>query len=124
KRPWAGGKTSGRIGLGLTTAIRSVRPYLGLGDLWQMVARSAYNQLRYSPLLLAGTLAGLTWLYALPPASAVAGLVALAAGAGGGAGRAGPVLAAAAGLAGWAIMAASFVPILRLYRLPWWRAPL
>jgi hopene-associated glycosyltransferase HpnB len=116
KRPPARGRTW----LGLTTAIRSVRPYLGLSDLWQMVARSAYNQLRYSPLLLAGTLAGLAWLYALPPVSAVLGLVALAAGATG----VGPVLCAAAGLAGWAIMAGSFVPMLRLYRLPWWRGPL
>jgi hopene-associated glycosyltransferase HpnB len=120
KRPPAGGKTSGRIWLGLTTAIRSVRPYHGLADLWQMVARSAYNQLRYSPLLLAGTLIGLAWLYVLPAASALAGLIALAAGATG----PGPATAAAAGLAGWAIMAASFLPMLRLYRLPWWRAPL
>ena len=120
KRPLAGGKTSGRIWLGLTTAIRSVRPYHGLTDLWQMVARSAYNQLRYSPLLLAGTLIGLAWLYVLPAASALAGLIALAAGATG----PGPATAAAAGLAGWAIMAASFLPMLRLYRLPWWRAPL
>jgi hopene-associated glycosyltransferase HpnB len=120
KRAPAGGKTSGRIWLGLTTAIRSVRPYHGLADLWQMVARSAYNQLRYSPLLLAGTLIGLTWLYVLPAASALAGLIALAAGATG----PGPATAAAAGLAGWAIMAASFLPMLRLYRLSWWRAPL
>jgi hopene-associated glycosyltransferase HpnB len=116
KRPPA----RGRIWLGLTTAIRSVRPYRGLTDLWQMVARSAYTQLRYSPLLLAGTLAGLAWLYALPPASALAGLVALAAGATG----TGTLLCAAAGLAGWAIMAASFLPMLRLYRLTAWRAPL
>jgi len=111
---------SGRIWLGLTTAIRSVRPYHGLTDLWQMVARSAYNQLRYSPLLLIGTLLGLAWLYALPPVSALVGVAALAAGVGG----AGPVLCAAAGLAGWAVMAVSFGPMLRLYQLPWWRAPL
>jgi hopene-associated glycosyltransferase HpnB len=110
----------GRIWLGLTTAIRSVRPYLGLTDLWQMVARSAYTQLRYSPLLLAGTLAGLAWLYALPPVSALVGLAALAAGVTGPV----PLLCAAAGLAGWAIMAGSFVPMLRLYRLSPWRAPL
>jgi hopene-associated glycosyltransferase HpnB len=110
----------GRIWLGLTTAIRSVRPYHGLTDLWQMVARSAYNQLRYSPLLLAGTLIGLAWLYALPPASALAGLIALDVGGTG----PGPIVAAAAGLAGWAVMAGSFLPMLRLYRLPWWRAPL
>jgi hopene-associated glycosyltransferase HpnB len=116
KRPPA----RGRIWLGLTTAIRSVRPYQGLTDLWQMVARSAYTQLRYSPLLLAGTLAGLAWLYALPPVSALVGLAALAAGVTG----AGPLLCAAAGLAAWAIMAGSFVPMLRLYRLSLWRAPL
>ncbi len=83
----------GRIWLGLTTAIRSVRPYRGLTDLWQMVARSAYTQLRYSPLLLAGTLAGLAWLYALPPVSALIGLATLAAGVTG----PGPLLCAAAG---------------------------
>jgi hopene-associated glycosyltransferase HpnB len=113
-------KRQGRVWLGLTTAIRSVRPYAGLADLWQMVARSAYTQLRYSPLLLAGTLIGLAWLYALPPASALAGLVALVAGSG----ATGPVLCAAAGLAGWAIMAGSFLPMLRLYRLSPLRGPL
>ena len=113
-------KRQGRTWLGLTTAIRSVRPYHGLADLWQMVARSAYTQLGYSPLLLAGTLIGLAWLYALPPAAALAGLIALAAGATG----PGPVLCAAAGLAGWAVMAGSFLPMLRLYRLSPLRAPL
>ena len=47
-----------------------------------MIARSAYTQLRYSPAVLAGTLAGLLWLYALPPAAALGGLVWLAAGGG------------------------------------------
>jgi hopene-associated glycosyltransferase HpnB len=113
-------KRQGRTWLGLTTAIRSVRPYHGLTDLWQMVARSAYTQLRYSPLLLAGTLIGLAWLYALPPATALAGLIALAAGATG----TGPVLCATAGLAGWAVMTGTFLPMLRLYRLSPLRAPL
>jgi hypothetical protein len=82
-----------------------------------MVARSAYTQLRYSPLLLAGTLAGLAWLYLLPPAAALAGLAAAAAGSGTAA-----LATAAAGLAGWALMTASYVPMQRLYRLPAWRA--
>ena len=34
------------------------------------------------------------------------------------------MLCAAAGLAGWAMMAGSFLPMLRLYRLSPWRAPL
>ena len=90
KRPPA----RGRIWLGLSTGIRSVRPYLGLADLWNMVARSAFTQLRYSPWLLAGTFAGLAWLYALPVASTLAGLMAITVG---GAGT-GPLLCVAAGL--------------------------
>ena len=122
KRPPA----RGRCWLGLSTEVRSVRPYVGLADLWNMVARSAYTQLRYSPWLLAGTLAGLAWLYALPPVSAIAGLIALVADAGGTAGGAGtgPLLCAAAGAAGWAAMAISYLPMLRLYRLSPLRAPL
>jgi hopene-associated glycosyltransferase HpnB len=108
----------GRTWLGVTRQVVSVRPYPGLASLWQMVARSAYTQLRYSPVLLAGTLLGLLFLYALPPAGAVAGLVALGTGGGGPA-----AILFGAGLAGWALMAASYLPMLRLYRLSPWRAP-
>ncbi len=109
---------SARCWLGLTTSVTSIRPYPRLSGLWDMIARSAYTQLRYSPVALAGTLAGLLWLYALPPAAALGGLAWLAAGGG-------PAAAglAAAGLAGWAIMTVSYIPILRLYRLSPWRAP-
>ena len=48
----------GRSWLGVSRQVVSVRPYPGLASLWQMVARSAYTQLRYSPVLLAGTLPG------------------------------------------------------------------
>jgi len=130
----------GRCWLGLSTAVLSVRPYPRLADLWHMVARSAYIQLRYSPWLLAGTVAGLAFLYLLPPAGAIAGLTALAAsaasaasaaGAPNAAGAAGAVsavsvpaaLTAAAGLAGWALMSLTYLPMLRLYRLSPLRAP-
>jgi hopene-associated glycosyltransferase HpnB len=102
----------GRTWLGLTRQVVSVRPYAKLADLWQMVARSAYTQLNYSALLLAGTLIGLLFLYALPPAGVIIGLAA------------GPApWLVAAGLAGWALMSLSFVPMLRLYRLSPLRAP-
>jgi hypothetical protein len=108
----------GRIWLGMTRQVVSVRPYPGLASLWQMVARSAYTQLRYSPALLAGTLLGLLFLYALPPAGTIAGLVAL------GTGGSGPAaFTFGAGLAGWALMSLSFLPMLRLYRLSPLRAP-
>jgi hopene-associated glycosyltransferase HpnB len=108
-----------RCWLGLTTEIRSARPYPRLASLWHMVARSAYTQLRYSPPLLAGTLVGLFLLYAAPPAGAIAWLAAAAAGSAGA-----PITAAgAAGLAGWALMTVSYLPMLRLYRLSPLRAP-
>ena len=46
----------GRCWLGLSRQVVSVRPYPGLASLWQMVARSAYVQLNYSPALLAATM--------------------------------------------------------------------
>jgi hypothetical protein len=108
-----------RTWLGLTTDIRSARPYPTLASLWQMITRSAYVQLRYNPLLLAGTIAGLLVLYVAPPAGLIAALVAAAAGGGGPA----TVTAGLAGLAGWALMTASYLPMLRLYRLSVLRAP-
>jgi hypothetical protein len=112
-------KNGNRIWLGLTTDIRSDRPYPSLGSLWHMIARSAYVQLRYNPLLLAGTLIGLLLLYAVPPAGVIAALIAA------GVGETGVATAVTgiAGLLGWALMTASYVPMLRFYRLSPLRAP-
>lgn len=102
----------GRIWLGLAERVDSVRPYPGLGELWRMVARSAYAQLRYSPPLLLGTVAGLVLVYLVPPAACVAGLVS------------GDAPAAWAGGAAWAVMTGTYLPMLRYYRQPVWTAPL
>jgi len=73
------------------------------------------------------TIIGLLFLYALPLAGAITGLVAVlalppaAAGLAGGDGAA--ALALGAGLAGWALMSLSYLPMLRLYRLSPLRAP-
>jgi len=111
----------GRCWLGLSRQVVSVRPYPRLASLWQMVARTAYTQLKYSPAVLAATLAGLLFLYALPPAGVIAGLAALLS-SGTAAGWAWWA-AAAAGLTGWALMSLSYLPMLRLYRLSPLRAP-
>lgn len=108
-----------RIWLGLSADIRSARPYPDLASLWHMIARSAYTQLRYSPVLLAGTVIGLLLLYAAPPAGVIAALIAPAAGATG----ASILVAGLAGLLGWALMTASYLPMLRFYRLSPLRAP-
>ncbi|MDF3299296.1 glycosyltransferase [Streptomyces tropicalis] len=102
----------GHIWLGLAERADSVRPCPRLRDLWRMVSRSAYAQLRHHPLLLAGTVAGLALVYLAPPVTLVAGLAA----------GSGP--AALAGGTAWLVMAATYVPMLRYYRCPLWLAPL
>ncbi|RLU79952.1 glycosyl transferase family 2 [Streptomyces griseocarneus] len=94
----------GRIWLGLADRVDSVRPYPGLAPLWRMVSRSAYAQLRHNPLLLAGTVAGLAVIYLAPPVAVVAGAVA------------GNGVLLAVGAAAWAVMAGTYVPMLRYYR--------
>jgi hopene-associated glycosyltransferase HpnB len=103
-------RSGGRIWLGLADRVDSVRPYLRLPELWRMVSRSAYTQLRYNPALLAAVLAGLALGYAVPPVAALAGMVS------------GDGLLCAAGFAAWAVMAGTYVPILRYYRQPLWGA--
>ncbi|WP_328369892.1 glycosyltransferase [Streptomyces sp. NBC_00445] len=102
----------GHIWLGLAERVDSVRPYPRLHDLWRMVSRSAYAQLRHNPLLLAGTVAGLALVYLVPPAALVWGLAAGDAGAAG------------AGALAWLLMTGTYIPILRYYRQPLWLAPL
>jgi hopene-associated glycosyltransferase HpnB len=98
-------KRQGSIWLGLTARAISVRPYGGMGEIRRMIARSAYAQLGYSSLVLAGTVGGMVLVYALAPLLAAfgSGLVAIA------------------GLTAWALMALAFQPMLRFYRLsPVW----
>ncbi|MGW3213905.1 glycosyltransferase [Streptomyces parvus] len=105
-------RSGGRIWLGLAERVDSVRPYPRLADLWRMVARSAYAQLRHSPLLLAGTVPGLLLVYVAPPATLVAGVLM------------GDAAAAWAGGAAWAVMTATYLPMLAYYRQSPWLSPL
>jgi hopene-associated glycosyltransferase HpnB len=61
-------KKHGPIWLGLTQRVHSIRPYPHIGGIRRMVARCAYAQLDYSPLLLAGTVLGLALTYLAPVA--------------------------------------------------------
>ncbi|MEU9125919.1 glycosyltransferase [Streptomyces sp. NPDC048506] len=105
-------RSGGTVWLGLAERVDSVRPYPRLGELWRMVSRSAYAQLRHRPLLLLGTVLGLALVYLAPPAALVSGL---AVGA--------PAVTALGGAA-WAVMCGTYLPMLRYYRQPWWLAPL
>lgn len=86
--------------------VESRRRYPAFGDVWEMVARNAYTQLGHSPIALAGTVGGLCSIYLAPPVLAVAGLAAKRRGL------------ALAGLAAWSAMTATYLPVVRYYRLP------
>ncbi|URN18292.1 MULTISPECIES: glycosyltransferase [Streptomyces] len=105
-------RAGGRLWLGLAEHSESVRPYPRLADLWLMVARSAYAQLRHSGALLAAAVAGLALVYLAPPLCLAAGAVG------------GDPAAAWAGGAAWAVMAGTYVPMLRYCGQPPWLAAL
>ena len=92
-------KANGPIWIGLTNRVHSARAYPAIEDIRQMVSRTAYAQLRYSPLLLAGTVFGLAMAYLAPVV-----LVVFAMGS-----------ARFLGIAAWALMALAFQPTLRFY---------
>lgn len=94
----------GRIWLGLSSSTRSLRPYPTLSSIWEMVARTAFTQLNYSPLLLLGTLLGMTIIYIIPTISVILGLLTE------------NWLTTIAGLITWILMAIAYYPTLRLYK--------
>jgi hopene-associated glycosyltransferase HpnB len=94
-------KRQGAIWLGLSERVRSLRPYRTVGEIGRMVARSAYAQLRYSPVLLCGTVFGMAIVYAAPLL-----LVLFAHG-----------VSQIAGALAWLLMALAFQPMLRFYSL-------
>ncbi|HWY64304.1 MAG TPA: glycosyltransferase [Rhizomicrobium sp.] len=100
-------KRQGPIWLGLTDRAVSLRPYDHIADIQHMVTRTAYAQLGYSPLVLAGTLLGLAMVYLSPVMTALFAW--------------GP--SQLAGWLAWIIMAVMYVPMLRFYRLSWLWSP-
>ncbi len=91
----------GRTWLGLTERVRSLRAYDDLSTIRAMVARTAYAQLGYSPLLLAGCVLGMALVYLAPPLLALFG----------------SGWAQALGALSWGLMALALAPMLRRYGL-------
>lgn len=65
------------IWLGLAEHTKSIRPYNDLASIWGMVARTAYVQLRFNPMLLMGTVLSMGLVYLLPVTGVVAGVLML-----------------------------------------------
>ena len=98
-------KKVGPIYLGHSGLATSIRPYPHFADIWQMVSRTAFTQLRYSVTLLLLTVLGLTVVWLVPPAAMLFGTGWMF----------------ACGLGAFAIACASYIPTLRRYgRNPAW----
>ena len=97
--------SGGRIWMGLTRASVSLRAYDNSGEIRDMIARTAFTQLRYSAALLIGTVLGMVMTYIAPVALIFSG------------DRAPQLLAGCA----WLLMSLLFLPTVRFYRLsPFW----
>jgi hopene-associated glycosyltransferase HpnB len=94
-------QSGGRVSLGPTSGTESIREYTTFREVGAMISRTAFTQLRHSPLLLAGTIAGLVITYLAPPLLLISG----------------NSLAAALGLAAWLLMSLAFLPAVRFYGL-------
>ncbi len=94
-------KSGGRISLDVTEDAHSTRDYAGWQEIWRMVARTAFTQLHYSTLMLAGTILGLALTYLAPPLLTIFG----------------DGTARWLGLAAWLAMTGAFWPTVRFYRL-------
>jgi len=98
-------KSGGKIWMGLTRASRSLRSYGNLSEIRDMIARTAFTQLKYSALFLVGTMLGLALTFLLPVILAFSTDI-----------RVWPFA-----LAAWCLMTASFLPAVSYYRLrPIW----
>jgi hopene-associated glycosyltransferase HpnB len=92
-------KRGGAIFLGHSGLAASVRRYPAFVDMWRMISRTAFTQLRYSAWLLGLTIAGLTVVWLVPPWELVFG----------------SGWHRACGLAACALAAGSYVPTLARY---------
>lgn len=98
-------KTVGPIYLGHSGLAASIRPYPRFADIWRMVSRTAFTQLRYSLALLLLTLLGLTLVWLVPTGEIFFG----------------SGWRFGVGLAAFLLAAGSYVPTLRRYECnPLW----
>jgi hopene-associated glycosyltransferase HpnB len=102
-------RSGGKIWMGLTRASISLRAYTTFAEIRDMIARTAFTQLQYSPLLLLGTLLAMFLTYIAPIALLFTHHPAAR------------ILAAST----WLLMSLLYLPTTRFYRLsPAWAATL
>jgi hopene-associated glycosyltransferase HpnB len=98
----------GKVWMGLTRESTSLRSYGTFGEIRDLIARTAFTQLRYSSLILIGTLVGMFLTYVAPVILLFAH----------------DSTARMLGVVAWLLMTLSFLPTVRFYRLSIVWAPL
>ena len=99
--------SGGSVWLGLSQGVRAIRPYADLGSIWNMVARTAFTQLRYSSGLLLACTFLMIMTFGVPvyglwsDSMQVRGLAAFACG----------------------LMLTTYLPVLTYYQRTWWWLP-
>ena len=93
------------IWLGLSETTQSLRGYDNLKAIWDTIARTAYNQLGYSPLLLIGTVIGMTLVYLVAPICLILGILT------------GNWAIVAISVSTWLLMIIAYLPTIKLYKL-------
>ena len=93
------------IWLGLTETTISLRTYDDLKTIWDTIARTAYTQLNYSPLLLVGTILGMGIVYLVSPICLIIGSIV------------NNWLLVTISLVTWLLMTVAYIPTIRLYKL-------
>lgn len=98
----------------------SLRAYETLGEIWKMVRRTAFTELKYSWLRLAGALLGLGLMFAVPLLWMLAGLGLLVAGLSGSPGLVAilGLFVLVKGLFAYALMTLVYRPAVGFYELP------
>ena len=109
--------------------VKSLRVYDSLATIWVMVRRTAFTELRYSWMRLAGTVVGMMLMFLLPPLEVVGGISAVLANLIGWPADscAWSVALVIEGVCTWAIMALVYHPAIRFFGLPsvrCWTLPL
>ena len=101
-------KASGKkIWLGLTETTISLRGYDNVKTIWDTIARTAYDQLGYSLLLLVGTVVGMGLVYLVAPVGVLWGAIAH-----------NWLLFAICSFT-WLLMIWAYLPTIRLYKISW-----
>lgn len=111
----------GNLWLGLGDDVTSLRAASNLRSIWDMVARSAFVQLHYSPLLLIGTVLGMVLLYVCPVVLSALS-IALSINASISTQTELNTVAIGTNAIAWLLLSLSFCPILKWYRVSLWKS--